>query len=113
MVAAPKTYRSRSRPGSGPLAIGDNVCSHDVRPVLLEERVTHIVNAGDIATENLIVLTPEEDLNSAMQKISVKDIEKIPVVKNLGTKNLIVMFRRRYVIKAYNRVVLKRESGIM
>jgi CIC family chloride channel protein len=88
------------------------VSIHDVRPVLLEERVTHIVNAGDIATENVIVLTPEDDLNTAMERFSIKDIEEIPVVKQGGSKIVIGMVRRKDVIGAYNREVLKKESGL-
>jgi chloride channel protein, CIC family len=88
------------------------VSIHDVRPVLLEERVTHIVNAGDIATVNVIVLAPEDDLNMAMEKFSMKDIEEIPVVKRRGSKKIIGMVKRKEIIGVYNREVLKRESGL-
>jgi chloride channel protein, CIC family len=88
------------------------VSIHDVRPVLLEEQVTHIVNAGDIATENVIVLTPQDDLNTAMEKFSMKDIEEIPVVEGPGSKKILGMVRRKDIIAAYNREVLKKESGI-
>lgn len=88
------------------------VSIHDVRPVLLEERVTHIVNAGDIATTDVIVLAPEDDLNTAMEKLSVKDIEEIPVVDRRGSKRIVGMVKRRDVIDVYNREVLKRESGL-
>jgi CIC family chloride channel protein len=88
------------------------VSIHDVRPVLLEERVTHIVNAGDISTENVIVLAPDDDLNTAMTKFSVKDIEEIPVVSKRGSKKIIGMVRRKDVIAVYNKEVLKRESGM-
>ncbi len=88
------------------------VSIQDVRPVLLEERVTRIVYAGDIATENVIVLTPEDDLNAAMEKFSLKDIDEIPVVTHVGSKSVIGMVRRKDVIEVYNREVLKKESGI-
>ncbi len=88
------------------------VSIHDVRPVLLEERVTHIVNAGDIATENVIVLTPGDDLNTAMERFSIKDIEEIPVVEHEGSKKVMGMVRRKDIIAAYNREVLKKESGL-
>jgi CIC family chloride channel protein len=87
------------------------VSIHDVRPVLLEEQVTHIVNAGDIATEDVIVLTPRDDLNAAMEKFSMKDIEEIPVVEGAGSKKIVGMVRRKDIIAAYNREVLKKESG--
>ncbi len=88
------------------------VSIHDVRPVLLDEKVTRIVNAGDIMTEDLIVLTPDDDLNTAMQKFSIKDIEEIPVVETRGSDRVIGMLRRKNVIEAYNREVLMKESGI-
>lgn len=88
------------------------VSIHDVRPVLLEERVTYIVNAGDIATVNVIVLAPEDDLNMAMEKFSMKDIEEIPVVERKGSKKIIGMVQRKDIIDVYNREVLKRESGL-
>jgi CIC family chloride channel protein len=88
------------------------VSIHDVRPVLLEERVTYIVNAGDISTVDVIVLVPEDNLNAAMEKFSIKDIEEIPVVENRGSNKVIGMVKRRDVIDVYNREVLKRESGL-
>ncbi len=88
------------------------VSIHDVRPVLLEERVTRIVNAGDIATESVIILTPEDNLNAAMEKFSLKDIEEIPVVEHSGSKKVIGMVRRKDMIAVYNREVLKKDSGI-
>jgi len=88
------------------------VSIHDVRPVLLEERVTYIVNAGDIATVNVIVLVPGDDLNMAMEKFSMKDIEEIPVVERKGSKKIIGMVQRKDIIDVYNREVLKRESGL-
>ncbi len=88
------------------------VSIHDVRPVLLEERVTRIVNAGDIATEKVITLTPEDDLNTAMEKFSIKDLEEIPVVSVFDAKRVAGMVRRKDVIAAYNKEVLKRESGL-
>ncbi len=88
------------------------VSIHDVRPVLLEERVTYIVTAGDIATEDVIVLIPEDDLNKAMERFAIKDIEEIPVVEREGSRRIVGMVRRKDVIAAYNREVLKRESGL-
>jgi CIC family chloride channel protein len=88
------------------------VSIHDVRPVLLEERVTRIVNAGDIATEKVITLTPEDDLNTAMEKFSIKDLEEIPVVAVFDPRRICGMVRRKDVIAAYNKEVLKRESGL-
>lgn len=87
------------------------VSIQDVRPVLLEERVTRIVNAGDIATEHVIVILPDDDLNTAMERFGLKDIEEIPVVDPVDRKRPIGMLKRRDVIAAYNKEVLRKESG--
>jgi CIC family chloride channel protein len=87
------------------------VSIQDVRPVLLEEKVTRIVNAGDIATEKVIVLTTDDDLNTAMEKFGLKDIEEIPVVDPHDPLRPIGMLKRRDVIAAYNKEVLRKESG--
>ena len=80
----------------------------DVRPVLLEEEVKTIVRAGQVATEEVIVLYPEENLNTAIERFSLKDIDEIPVVKRDNPKMVIGMVSRRDVILAYNKEVLKR-----
>ncbi|MEJ2182101.1 MAG: chloride channel protein [Nitrospirota bacterium] len=81
----------------------------DVRPVLFEEKVKGIVKAGELATEDVITLRPEDDLNTAMENFAVKDIEEIPVVSGDDSRKVIGMLRRMDVIAAYKKEVLKRE----
>ncbi len=83
----------------------------DVRPVLLEEDVKGIVRAGQLATEEVIVLYPDENLNAAAERFSLKDIDEIPVVTRENTKKVIAMVSRRDVIAAYNKEVLKRTQS--
>lgn len=94
---------------------GDRLCGivsiQDVRPVLLDDHVVRIVNAGDIATESVITVTPDDDLNIAMRKFSIKDIDELPVVDSRDERRIIGMLKRRDIIAAYNRKVLKGESG--
>jgi CIC family chloride channel protein len=79
----------------------------DIRPALFEEEVKNVVTAGEVATENVIVLRPHEDLNAAMNAFSRKDIEEIPVVSESNPKEVIAMIKRKDLIDAYNREVLK------
>jgi CIC family chloride channel protein len=83
------------------------VSSQDIRPVLFEEDIKRIVSAGQIATEKVIALTPEDDLNKAMSAFSLKDIEEIPVVSPENPMKVVAMLRRKNVIDAYNNEVLK------
>ena len=80
----------------------------DVRPVLLEEDVKGIVRAGQVATEEVIVLYPGENLNAAVERFSLKDIDEIPVVSRDDPKKVVGMVSRRDVITAYNKGVLKK-----
>ena len=86
------------------------VSIQDVRPVILEEDIKKIVRAIDIATENVITLSPYDNLNSAMEKFSLKDIEEIPVMDVLYPKKVIGMVTRRDVISAYNKEVLRKQA---
>ena len=83
------------------------VSGQDIRPVLFEEKVKNVVTAGEVATEGVIVLKPGDDLNKAMNTFSRKDIEEIPVVAEHNPKKVVAMIRRKDLIDAYNREVLK------
>jgi CIC family chloride channel protein len=84
------------------------VSIQDVRPVLFEEEVKGVVTAGQLATEKVISLSPEDDMNTAMEYLSEKDIEEIPVVIP-STGRVVGMLPRRDVITAYKKAVLKKE----
>jgi CIC family chloride channel protein len=83
------------------------VSIQDVRPVLFEEKVKGIVTAGEIVTENVITLDLNDDLNTAMEKFALKDIAEIPVVDYDHPRKILGMLRRKDVIDAYNKEVLK------
>jgi CIC family chloride channel protein len=83
------------------------VSIQDVRPVLFEEKVKGIVTAGEIVTENVITLNLDDDLNTAMEKFALKDIAEIPVVDYDHPRKILGMLRRKDVIDAYNKEVLK------
>ncbi|MFA5354693.1 MAG: chloride channel protein, partial [Thermodesulfovibrionales bacterium] len=88
------------------------VSFQDVRPILFLEKVKDLVMAGEIATEELIVLFPEHDLNEAMKRFSLKDIDEIPVVDAAAPRKLIGMVSRGDVISAYNREILKEGESV-
>ncbi|HAR45926.1 MAG TPA: Cl- channel voltage-gated family protein [Nitrospiraceae bacterium] len=85
------------------------VSIQDVRPVMFDEDIKRIVRAVDIATEKVITLGPYDNLNTAMEKFSLKDIDEIPVVDVLYPRKVIGMVSRRDVISAYNKEVLKKQ----
>ena len=75
---------------------------NDVREVLFAESIEHLVRMKDIGTTNLITTSPSEDLNSVLQKFTIRNIEGIPVVADDDPGKLIGMLNRREVIAFYN-----------
>jgi CIC family chloride channel protein len=75
---------------------------NDVRGVLFSEEIEDLVVMNDIGTTNIIITTPNEDLNTVMQKFTVKNIDSLPVVKEDDHGILVGMLRRREVIAFYN-----------
>jgi len=81
----------------------------DVKSILHraeEERVCYLV--GGICSRDVITLTPDDSLYTAMQLFDIKGIEEIPVVEDLENKWVVGMLKRRDVIAAYNHEVLKK-----
>ncbi len=85
------------------------ISMQDVKNILHkaeEERVCYLV--GGICSRNVIMLTPDDTLFTAMKLFDIKGIEEIPVVENLENKWVVGMLKRRDVIAAYNHEVLKK-----
>jgi CIC family chloride channel protein len=80
----------------------------DLRELLFEEALRDLVVAKDIASEPVILLTPDDNLWTAIEKFSVKDLEQIPVVAADDRRRVLGMISRRDVINAYNREILRR-----
>jgi CIC family chloride channel protein len=75
---------------------------NDVRGVLFSQEIEELVVMKDIGTSNIIFTTPSQDLNSVMQKFTIKNIDSIPVVEDEDHAVLIGMLGRREVIDFYN-----------
>lgn len=89
---------------SGIISIGD------VRAFLYDEFAGETAIAQDVATTDLIVVHPNEDLNSVMQKFTVKNLDELPVMEDGSTSCMIGMLSRREALAAYNRRLLERKQ---
>jgi CIC family chloride channel protein len=75
---------------------------NDVRGVLFSQEIEELVVMKDIGTSTIIFATPSEDLNSVMQKFTIRNIDSLPVVTDDDHGILIGMLGRREVISFYN-----------
>jgi len=79
--------------------------STDIRAIIFSEHIEDIVVMKDIAITDIITATFSEDLNSVLQKFTIKNIDSLPVVKNNNPKEIIGMLSRRSVIAFYNQKI--------
>jgi chloride channel protein, CIC family len=63
-----------------------------------------------VGTSDIIVTTPEEDLNTVLQKFTTRNIDSLPVVRSDDHGVLLGMLNRREVIAFYNQQVAEMKS---
>jgi CIC family chloride channel protein len=81
--------------------------STDIRSVLFSRGIGQLVLMNDVATFDIIITTPSEDLNTVLQKFTIKNIDSLPVVRDDDHGILIGMLNRREVISFYNEQIEK------
>ncbi len=78
---------------------------NDIRGVLFSPDIEQLVVMKDVGTSDIIVTTPEEDLNSVLKKFTTRNIDSLPVVRADDHGILLGMLNRRAVITFYNQKV--------
>ena len=104
---------SKSKFNSFPVLNADNELSgilsfNDYNEAIFDENLKGIVVAGDLATTDLVTITMDENLWTALEKISSKDFAVLPVVSAKKSNKLKGVISRRDIIGAYNKAVLKK-----
>ncbi len=79
----------------------------NIREIMLDSaELCDLVVAKEIATEDVITLKANDNLNVAMAKFGIKDLEQLPVVSNDDSLRVIGMITRMDVISAYKKAVI-------
>lgn len=84
------------------------ISMQDVKGILHDEKLRLGATVGNICTREVITLTPEDNLYTAMTLFDLKGIEEIPVVESADDRWVVGMLKRRDVISTYNHEVLKK-----
>jgi len=82
----------------------------DLKSVLYEETICTIVRAGQLATEDPVTITADDNLGTALHLMALKDLGQLPVVSAEGGRKVVGMLRRGHVMATYEREVLRRAS---
>ena len=78
---------------------------NDVRGIIFDQDIGNLVVMKDIANSDIIVTTPSEDLTEVLKKFTVRNLHRLPVVKEEDHTTLLGMLDRREVIQYYNQRV--------
>jgi CIC family chloride channel protein len=88
------------------------VSIQNVREFMLDSHdLCDLVVAKEIATENVITVNGRHNLNEAMEKFSMIDIEQLPVVAYDDPLKIEGMISRMDVIASYKKEVLKKTEN--
>jgi CIC family chloride channel protein len=74
----------------------------DLRAVLTGNGSGDLIVAADIATQPVLIVTPEDDLHSALRRFTQKNIDYLPIVAEDDKGRVLGMLNRRDVISAYH-----------
>ena len=78
---------------------------NDIRGILFEQGIGDLILMKDIANIDIIFTTPSEDLNELLKKFTIKNLNRLPVVKEENHSVFLGMLDRREVIQLYNKKV--------
>lgn len=84
---------------------------NDIRGVIFDQGIGDLVLMKDVANYDIIFTTPAEDLNEVLKKFTIRNLHRIPVVKDEDHSVLLGMLDRREVIQYYNRQVQAAKAG--
>ena len=76
--------------------------ANDVRQFVTDREVGAVVIAADIANPEVVTLSPDTDLQVALQRFVTLDVDSLPVVDPAEPRRVLGMLSRRELIKSYH-----------
>ncbi|MFH1628532.1 MAG: chloride channel protein [Pseudomonadota bacterium] len=84
---------------------------NDIRGVIFDREVEELVRMKDVANSDIIFTTPSEDLNEVFKKCTIRNLQRVPVVRDDDHSVLIGMLDRQEMIQFYNQRVQDIKAG--
>jgi CIC family chloride channel protein len=82
----------------------------DIRSALQEKGLEYLVIARDVATTNIISITPSDNIQDALYKMGRNGISHLPVVEEDDDRKIVGTLNKKDVMAVYNRAVINREE---
>ncbi len=83
----------------------------DIRQIMQEASLAHLIIAKDVATSPVITVTPEENLEEALRKLSSTGVSQLPVVDQDNPRKVIGTLDNKDINAAYDRAALAMETA--
>ncbi len=83
----------------------------DIRQILAEASLAHLIIARDVATSPVITITPNENLDEALRKLSAIGVSQLPVVDQGNPRKVIGTLHNKDINAAYDRAALAMETA--
>ena len=75
---------------------------NDIREVMFEKSVHHLIVAKDVATPNVVRVFGQDSLQDALDKMVLLNVDELPVVKEEAPDEIITMISKRDIIGYYH-----------
>ena len=83
----------------------------DVRSYLFDESIWRLAVARDVMTQKVVSVSPNDDLNTALQRFTSMNLDELPVIDDDDPGKLLGMLTRRETIAFYNRRLKDQKQG--
>ena len=81
----------------------------DIRGILHEEGLEHLLIAKDIASTKLAVVTPDDTLKEALDLMTLRGISQLPVVETVESMRPVGTLTESALAGAYNQALVRKE----
>lgn len=75
---------------------------NDIREVMFEESMHHLIVAKDVATSNVVRVLGQDSLQEALDKMILLNVDELPVVKEEAPDEIVAMISKRDIIGYYH-----------
>jgi len=82
---------------------------HDIRRLLTGTAPVKPTTAAEIATRQVSVITPADDIRTALHQMSVKGVSQLPVVSAAEPAKVLGILSQKDIIAAYDKAVMRKE----
>jgi CIC family chloride channel protein len=80
----------------------------DYHDVAFDESLKDLVVAKELATQNVVTISLDDNLYNALGKLTLKDFSILPVVSSQNPSQLVGVLTRRDIMGAYDKAVIKK-----